>query len=150
MGAFADLHHIKFRFDTGFFSIGFVQRLNKQVYGIIFYDTDRTSAESAAGDTGAKDARYVPCQLRQKIRLYTGSLIIVPQRDVGIIDEFSEGLDVVCLQGFHRMDRAPVLIDGMLRTFSADRILDGILILFELLFRQVSQRLDVHNGLQCL
>ena len=90
MGAFADLHHIKFRFDTGFFRIGFVQRLNKQVYGIIFYDTDRTSAESAAGDTGAKDARYVPCQLRQKIRLCTGSLIIVPQRDVGIIDEARE------------------------------------------------------------
>ena len=149
MSSVADVYYIKFGSNIGLFRISFADSLDKPVYRIIFHNADRAAAEAAAGNAGAKDAGDVPCQFCQKVCLFAGSLIIVPKRDMGFIDELSESFDVIGLQSFHRMNGALVLVDCVFCTFPADRILDCVFVLLELLFGQIAQGLDINNGLEC-
>ena len=126
-GTVSDVYYVKFCRVSGFFFIYAAYIVDKGINGIIFHNADGTSAESAAGDTGTIDTRNLPCQFSKNIGFFAGSFIVITQRNMGFIDQLSEGDNIICFQCFYCMDRSLVFVNCMFCPFLADGILNGIL-----------------------
>ena len=95
MGTVSDVYYVKFCRVSGFFFICAAYLIDKGIDGIVFHNADGASAKSAAGDTGTIDPRNLPCQFSKNIGFLTGSFIVITQRNVGFIDQLSEGDNII-------------------------------------------------------
>ena len=94
MGTVADIHDIEFCFVSGSFLIGRSDLFCESVNGIILYDTYGAATKTAAGDAGSEYTRNFPGQRCQKISFLTGGLVIIPQRNMGSVDQSAKLLQV--------------------------------------------------------
>lgn len=116
------------------FFVSFAQFVDEVIYCIILYDTYGAAAESAACDTGTDHAFGLPCQIYQYVDLFAGYFIVISQRYMGSIHQFTEFLYVTCIQCCYSLDSSLVFVYGMMCSLLANRIFDGIFIFFEFFF----------------
>ncbi len=141
------LDDIEFRFVAGSFPVLTVESSLEFRNCVFLYDTDCTSAESGARDTGAQDSRDLQCEIDQKIDLVTGDFVVIAQGFVRSSHEGSEPGQVVGAECGHSLDRALALIHRMTGTPREGLIHDDVLHAVELVDGQSAETVDVHDSL---
>ena len=146
--AVTDLDCVEFRLMSDFFFVCLSDAFDECIYRIIFYNADCASAESAAGNAGPDHARDFPCQINQNINFITGNCIVVPQRYMGLIHQFSEPADIACAKSSDSVDGALIFVNCMFRSFQLCRICDQAFVCFKVLRTQIAKRFNVEFFLQ--
>ena len=123
---------------SDFFCIGFSNRFNECINGLIFHDADSTSTKSASCDTGTENTGDRPGKINKNIDLIAGNSIIIPQGNVGLVHQFTKFLDLSVLKCLYSGDRTLIFVNGMLCTFPLDLIRDKLFVGFKFFDREIT------------